>query len=247
MKFAIITDIHGNHPALRAVLNDIDQVGSIHHIYCLGDMIAIGPDTNEVLEELFTRKDVSMITGNHDESVLAILNGEPHPKSHAHVKEHHQWIAERMNPAFVEKMNQLPRTMKKNVRNYSIRFIHYSIDPSKLHVHISKDPFHRIVDPNLNNMEVLFADYPADLICFGHHHPYHYFQGSQTTYLNPSSLGCQDKPIAPYAIVTLENGRIDVQQKMVSYDNTTFLQSYQKLQVPGRDIIIGLFHGSQKG
>ncbi|GIN58170.1 hypothetical protein J8TS2_24890 [Lederbergia ruris] len=74
MKFAVLTDIHGNYPALRAVLKEIDRRDDIEHIFCLGDMIAIGPDTNEVLETLFSRKDVSMITGNHDEAVLALVN-----------------------------------------------------------------------------------------------------------------------------------------------------------------------------
>ncbi|MEI4769072.1 metallophosphoesterase family protein [Psychrobacillus sp. FJAT-51614] len=49
MKLAIITDIHGNEMALEAVLQEIDQHGDIEEIWCLGDMIAMGPETNEVL------------------------------------------------------------------------------------------------------------------------------------------------------------------------------------------------------
>ncbi|MBO1912562.1 metallophosphoesterase family protein, partial [Microvirga sp. 3-52] len=88
--FAVLADIHGNAPALQAVLYEIDNRKDIEHIYSLGDMIAIGPDTNAVLELLFSRDDISMITGNHDEAVLAIIKGEPHPLSHPHVKEHHE-------------------------------------------------------------------------------------------------------------------------------------------------------------
>lgn len=54
-KVAIITDIHGNNPALQAVLKDIDSQSDVEHIYCLGDMVAIGPDTNAVLAALFER------------------------------------------------------------------------------------------------------------------------------------------------------------------------------------------------
>jgi len=50
MKIGVIADIHGNAPALKAVLNELDKMGDIKHIYCLGDMIGIGPDTNEVLK-----------------------------------------------------------------------------------------------------------------------------------------------------------------------------------------------------
>ncbi|MGA9227014.1 MAG: metallophosphoesterase family protein [Mesobacillus sp.] len=64
MKFAVITDIHGNAPALTAVLNEIHRMKKIEQIYCLGYLIGIGPDTNELLEILYSRIDVSMITGN---------------------------------------------------------------------------------------------------------------------------------------------------------------------------------------
>lgn len=76
MKIGVIADIHGNAPALKAVLNEFDLRRDIEHIYCLGDMIGIGPDTNEVLTILFARSDVSMITGNHDEAVLALQKGK---------------------------------------------------------------------------------------------------------------------------------------------------------------------------
>ena len=49
MKFGVIADVHGNASALKAVLHEFDKMGDIEHIYCLGDMIGIGPDTNEVL------------------------------------------------------------------------------------------------------------------------------------------------------------------------------------------------------
>lgn len=79
MKIGIITDIHGNAPALKAVLQEMDQREEIEGVYCLGDMIGIGPDTNEVLNLLFSRKDIAMITGNHDEAILALLKGEEYP------------------------------------------------------------------------------------------------------------------------------------------------------------------------
>ena len=48
-KIAIISDIHGNLPALEAVLKDIDSSG-VSQIICLGDMIGKGPHSKEVLE-----------------------------------------------------------------------------------------------------------------------------------------------------------------------------------------------------
>ena len=37
MKFAVITDVHGNFDALEAVLDDIDRKGDVDKIYNLGE------------------------------------------------------------------------------------------------------------------------------------------------------------------------------------------------------------------
>lgn len=48
MRIAIISDIHGNLPALRAVLNDIES-RAIDQIVCLGDLVDFAPWSNEVI------------------------------------------------------------------------------------------------------------------------------------------------------------------------------------------------------
>ena len=98
MKIAVLTDIHGNAPALKAVLAEIDARNDIEYIYCAGDMIGIGPDTNEVLSLLFSRNNISMVTGNHDEAILALMEEKEYPASHNGTKEHHQWVAEHLGP-----------------------------------------------------------------------------------------------------------------------------------------------------
>lgn len=246
MKFAVITDIHGNAPALKAVLEEIDRTENIKQIFCLGDLIGIGPDSNEVLEMLFARKDISIVTGNHDEAVLALVNGKTYPKSHAMVRKHHEWIAEKLDTYYIEKLSSLPRRIMDTFNGIHIYFSHYRILPGRMDAHISEDPFHSIVDPSIENMEKLFKYFKEDLICFGHHHPLHYFQGAITTYLNPGALGCHHKSTARYAIVSIAEGNLNVQLKEASYDNTQFLQSYEKLQIPDREIIIKIFHGNQK-
>ena len=46
MKYGIITDIHNNVTALRAVLKQLEQM-NCDQIVCCGDMIGIGPDPEE--------------------------------------------------------------------------------------------------------------------------------------------------------------------------------------------------------
>lgn len=66
---AILSDIHGNHVALEAVLEVVDSMG-ITDIYCLGDSVGYYSQVNEVLSEL-RRRNVSSVIGNHDWYMMA--------------------------------------------------------------------------------------------------------------------------------------------------------------------------------
>jgi hypothetical protein len=76
-------------------------------------------------------------------------------------------------------------------------------------------------------------------------HPLHFFESENTIFLNPGSLGCNTKPTAPYSIVDLEKAKLVVSLEEAAYDNTKFLESYERLQVPERDFLINVFHGNQ--
>lgn len=61
---AILSDIHGNYIALKAVLEAIDEFG-ISDIYCLGDTVGYYSQVNEVCDEL-RKRGVKAVMGNHD-------------------------------------------------------------------------------------------------------------------------------------------------------------------------------------
>lgn len=68
MPTALISDIHGNAEALRAVLADIAARG-IDRIVCLGDIIGYGPEPLECVD-LVAQKCEWSLMGNHDFGVL---------------------------------------------------------------------------------------------------------------------------------------------------------------------------------
>jgi len=68
VKIALISDVHGNLEALRAVLEDIRQQ-AISTIYCLGDVIGYGPNPRECLD-LIKQKTQLCILGNHDQAAM---------------------------------------------------------------------------------------------------------------------------------------------------------------------------------
>ena len=67
MKILVISDIHGNAEALRAV---VDAEDGIDHTIFLGDALLAGPQANETAAILQTLDPEVCVMGNHDEEVL---------------------------------------------------------------------------------------------------------------------------------------------------------------------------------
>lgn len=61
---AVISDIHANLPALKAVLAEIDGLG-IERILCCGDIVGYGPHPRECVQ-LIRERSIPSVLGNHD-------------------------------------------------------------------------------------------------------------------------------------------------------------------------------------
>lgn len=68
MRIALISDLHANEVALRAVLADVDRVGC-DEVICLGDVATLGPQPNAVIQ-LLRERTTRRILGNHDDFML---------------------------------------------------------------------------------------------------------------------------------------------------------------------------------
>jgi diadenosine tetraphosphatase ApaH/serine/threonine PP2A family protein phosphatase len=66
---AFISDIHANLAALRAVLDDIDRLGTVKAVYCLGDVVGYGPQPLECLD-LVASRCKTILLGNHEHALL---------------------------------------------------------------------------------------------------------------------------------------------------------------------------------
>ena len=92
MRIALISDIHGNLPALESVLADLDRVGSHDGVFHLGDLVGYGPWPNEVAGLLKERGItgvagfVSDFTGSHryilDYLTDEVLSRQPEAVQH---------------------------------------------------------------------------------------------------------------------------------------------------------------------
>ncbi|MET7396526.1 metallophosphoesterase family protein [Dactylosporangium sp. NPDC005572] len=78
MRVAVLADIHGNLPALEAVLREVEDSG-VDHVVLLGD-IAGGPMPAQTLDLLASLGDKAIwIHGNGERELLAGLDGEVLP------------------------------------------------------------------------------------------------------------------------------------------------------------------------
>lgn len=78
MRYAILSDIHGNYEALVAVLRDIDrftaeQRAPIDAIWCLGDLVGYGPEPRECVQTIREMAKYC-VAGNHDWAAIGKLD-----------------------------------------------------------------------------------------------------------------------------------------------------------------------------
>ena len=97
MKFAVVSDIHSNIPALDAVLKDIEEQ-KVDKIICLGDVIGYGPHPIECSEKIMKRCDV-VICGNHDEALKMGGLG-----FNGRARRAIEWTQEQLRPGFFSGM-----------------------------------------------------------------------------------------------------------------------------------------------
>jgi diadenosine tetraphosphatase ApaH/serine/threonine PP2A family protein phosphatase len=64
----VLSDVHGNLPALEAVLADVDASGA-ERLWCLGDLVGYGAQPDQCVRLVSERSDVCL-AGNHDLGVL---------------------------------------------------------------------------------------------------------------------------------------------------------------------------------
>jgi len=65
--FAVFSDVHGNLPALEAILADIERRG-VAGTFCLGDLVGYGPSPNEVAL-LVRDAGIPTLMGNYDQGI----------------------------------------------------------------------------------------------------------------------------------------------------------------------------------
>jgi predicted phosphodiesterase len=113
MRYALISDIHANLPALEAVLADIDgrEVAATFH---LGDLVGYAPWPNEVVT-LIREREIAGVAGNYDSTVATDYKhcgcqyDDPEQEALSHLS--YAWTREHVSAATKALLGALPFRM----------------------------------------------------------------------------------------------------------------------------------------
>jgi hypothetical protein len=102
VRYAILSDIHGNLEALRAVLADCR--GRADGVLCLGDTVGYGADPLACVE-LVAEQAQAIVCGNHEFAVLGRL---PLTWFNRHARAAAEWTQERLDEDHRAYLSALP-------------------------------------------------------------------------------------------------------------------------------------------
>ena len=119
MRIAIISDIHANLTAFRAVLDHAKDGGAIDGLWCLGDIVGYGPHPNECIAELRSY-DNRTVAGNHDLAACGKMTTEDFNEAAASAA---QWTEGQLSDDARAYLEDLPMTVEEG----DFTFVHGSL------------------------------------------------------------------------------------------------------------------------
>ncbi len=184
---AIISDLHGNLPALEAVLCDIKR-RHISRIFCLGDLVGKGPHSEKVVDIC---QDVCEVTikGNWDDF---IVRDTENPTL--------RWHQQRLGTERLDYLRQLPQTIEFWMSGRRVRLFHASQQSVYYRVRMD-DPRDKLL-AMFTNTEFTGNMFEPDVVGYGDIHRAYVLNFHQQMLFNVGSVGNPlDMTQASYAIL----------------------------------------------
>ena len=186
-KIAIISDVHGNITALRAVLKDIEE-RQISKIYCLGDSILKSSNSDLVIDLLREKCDV-ILKGNCDNAI-----------TRPDIPKGRFWTRDLIGDERASYIYHLPVCYEFYMSGYLIRLFHsspfgldYIFNPmfSNENTIYSATEIHEPMElfENTEFIGKTNEDLVPDIIGYGHIHTPNIVRTHNKTIFNPGSVG----------------------------------------------------------
>lgn len=235
MKIAVLSDIHGNIEALKAVLKDIESQ-EINRLYILGDLAFCGPKPRETLDYIISNLSKHIIIqGNTDEMIVKATGDmdDPYtPKKEimANALKYAQEVLDEDHKLFLA---NLPPQHYEEIGGLKILFVHGS--PRK-----NDEGIYQKV--KFSKLKEMVEDTDANLIFCGHTHYPVIHVVDNVRIVNDGSVGrpFEDNVKAVYAILDLtevEERKYTIEHRYVPYDYEIAANDLEKCSFDGSDIL----------
>lgn len=235
MIYAVISDIHGNYPALKAVIGDAKAKGA-QAFLLLGDYIRDTPTLNEVVDTIRSLPECTAVLGNGDIGVVSLDKTKPEYCEFEQMLPNF-WTYKNLSKQNLCYLKSLPESADitlsggKTVHlSHSVSMIHHNPRLGAFHSgdyarKMERSPF--TMEEGMRDMQnavekysAEVAGYPGDICLFGHNHLQYSGSVAGKLLLNPGSCGMPaDYDIrAPYALMYNTGEAVEIQLHRVQYD-----------------------------
>jgi putative phosphoesterase len=210
---AVITDIHGNLPALEGALARIEELG-IERIYCGGDLVGYGPHPDEVCG-LIQEHAIPTIYGNYDYAIGRDLDDCGCAYVNQHDRELGQrsveWTLAHTSPEAKGFMRGLPFDLRFTAGDADVHLVHGS--PRKVNEYLFEDKPARLY-------ERLARAEDAGTLVFGHTHKPWIHEYGGVLFINCGSVGKpkDGDPRGGFAVLEADGDRVAARIERFDYD-----------------------------
>jgi predicted phosphodiesterase len=232
-RIAFVSDVHGNLPALEAVLEEIDRHEPFDRVVGGGDYVAGGAFPQQSLDRM-RRAGWDYVRGNADEWIVDMATGGKIPargagserKPDDRTRETLQWGVEHLDDESIDFLAGLPIDWSiSGPSGQKLVFVHAT--PTSTHPGFPPDEPENVILP-------MFAETGADVLLHGHiHHAYLRRIGDRV-------IGCVgsvgmpfDSDPRPCFLIASDDGtgwKLDHQR--VTYDNEAYIADLLQSNMP---------------
>ncbi|MCA9913644.1 MAG: metallophosphoesterase family protein [Anaerolineae bacterium] len=259
MRLAVFSDIHGNLIAFEAMLQDLEQVGDVDLIWCLGDLAAFGTRPTECvsrvreLQAQYGEEKFKVIGGNTDRYLVTGKRPEvPPAKDENGFKKRQQTFAQR-DAILQWNMNQLTWEDYEFLAKILGREIRTKVDGYRVVIGyhaIPGDDEPMSLRPDTPDEEALDAllDREGRLAIGGHTHLPMDRDLDHWRAINPGSVGLSftQPGKAECALLTFAGRSVNVELRTVPYNTERLFSEIESVGYPHPAFITDRFQQNEK-
>lgn len=235
MRLAVLTDIHGNLPALEAVLNDLQTQGGADQHWILGDLAAHGAFPAECVSRLQALPNAAFVQGNTDRYLVTGQRGKTplataetyaqHPENLRRREAVYSWALERLSFDQYEFLRGMRHEIDLQVPSYGWVIGYHGVPGDDEGMMFPETPDDEVLD--------FFADREGRLGFGGHTHRRMDRDLTPWRVINPGSVGLsRDLRFAYYALVDFDGGEAQVDYREVSFDWQGYVEAARRVNYP---------------